>query len=803
MARAGDSGAFVWNGNVMERLLPPVGQTVYGAEAMNDSGTLVGFGGPTGGFRWNAGSYLSLGLLPGDAYAAATAINGFGLIVGYAGTNSGAHPRLWVGTSPQALSLPESATNGAVFGINDLGDAVGWYLTPEFNRRPFIWSPSLGARSLPLPPGAADAPATTINDAGIITGYADGQPVIWRKTSSGVYESMLVAPLITDGSGWSGLALWAINEAGQIAGTGRLNGARRGFILSPKPTLNLALRTDADRSGTTEFEGPADATVPGQPFYFWLNDDHDATGGDVENGPVDSADDRILNPVLVNGSDESANAAVVRDLEDFARLAFKLTPDLKVALEAGAKLRLEAAGAGTIHLFSTPSAGEETRYLTDEPFAVSLISDVVTDVALLSANDSAGTTRWENIETHIKPADWESGRLRFIWEGVTPGACVLTLKLSQSDGTEIISNPVHLSLRPVRDYFENVHALPTDGFPPPYDTNGQSPVMSWGLTHPQAAGPADQQNVDLVWVHGWRLPKWNRQNWAEMMFKRLWHAGYNGRFHAFTWPTYSADEEPKTDGFLSFDRSEFRAWKSGTALESYLRYLRNGHSGARLTLVAHSMGNIVTGEALRRGAPADLQIMMQAAVSAGCYDTRAVLEETKLLDHERKNPTPDFDVELGYRRFLANITVPTINYHNAEDFALQSGKKAGVQVNWFAHQGDKPYDPNGRGTYEFYENLAGFYSGKKGLRQIVDVHESLAFLARSRTRAVGAEPLTGYTSTGSPIGPLINRLDLHAAPFRFSDDSIEHSAQFNRPIQRQLIGFYASIIDNVSPGTAP
>lgn len=171
---AGNSSVFVWNGNVMERLILPAGQTAHGAQAMNDSGTLVGFGGPTGGFRWNAGSYLSLGLLPGDAYAVATAINGFGLIVGYAGTNSGAQPRLWVGTSPQALSLPESATNGAVFGINDLGDAVGWYLTPEFYRRPFIWSPSLGARSLPLPPGAADAPATTINDAGVITGYIDG-----------------------------------------------------------------------------------------------------------------------------------------------------------------------------------------------------------------------------------------------------------------------------------------------------------------------------------------------------------------------------------------------------------------------------------------------------------------------------------------------------------------------------------------------------------------------------------------------------------------------------------------------------
>ena len=767
---------------------------------MNDSGTLVGFGGPTGGFRWNAGSYLSLGLLPGDAYAVATAINGFGLIVGYAGTNSGAQPRLWVGTSPQTLSLPESATNGAVFGISDLGEAVGWYLTPEFYRRPFIWSPSLGPRSLPLPPGAADAIATTINDAGIITGYADGQPIIWRKTSSGVYEALLLEPLITNGSGWSGLALWAINESGQIAGGGRLNGTTRGFILTPGPSLNLSLRTDADRSGTTEFDRPADATAPGQPFYFWTNDDHDATGGDVENGPVDSADDRILNPVLVNGPDESANAAVVRDLEDFARLALRLTPDLKTALEAGGKLRLEAAGAGTIHLFSTPSAGEETRYLTDEPFAVSLISDVATDVALPSAIDPAGTTRWENIETLITPADWEVGRLRFIWEGVTPGACVLTLKLIQPDDSEIASAPVHVSLHPVRDFFERVQATPVNGFAPPWETNGQTPIMGWEQTHPKAVTLPGEQDVDLVWVHGWRLGEFERQNWAEMMFKRLWHANYRGRLRAFTWPTFSGDDSVAA-GLLTFDKSEHRAWKSGAALESYLRTFRAEHPAGRLAVVAHSMGNIVTGEAFRRGAPCDLQIMMQAAVSAGCYDARTEIDEPDLIANERKSSTPDLAVNLGYRNYLSAVSVPTVNFYNPVDYALQTGR-FGIAVNWFDHQGSKPYNPNGRGDYGNTGGVPGLYAGKKLLHEVTAPHESMSFIARSRTKAVGAQALSNFTREGTPLRNFVRRVDLQQE-FQFTAGQFEHSAQFNRPIQRQMIAFYSTIIEVVTPNPSP
>jgi pimeloyl-ACP methyl ester carboxylesterase len=321
--------------------------------------------------------------------------------------------------------------------------------------------------------------------------------------------------------------------------------------------------------------------------------------------------------------------------------------------------------------------------------------------------------------------------------------------------------------------------------------------------HSQLVTPFGEQNVDLVWVHGWRLTEYERQNWAEIMFKRLWHGGYRGRLHAFTWPTLSGDEEPQTNGFLSFDRSEHRAWKSGTPLKAYLLALRDLHSGGRLVLLAHSMGNIVTGEALRLGAPVDLQIMMQAAVSTGCYDTRAVLNEQALLDYEDKKPTPD--AELGYRGFLAQIMVPTVNYYNEVDYALQTGKTKifGVQVSWFAHQGDKPHDPNGLGAYRYFDALAGFYAGRRLLREVTDVHESLAFLARSRTKAVGAQPLTGYTATGNPLGIMSGRLNLNAQPYGFTGASDEHSAQFNRPIQRRLIGFYRTIVDTLVPASSP
>jgi hypothetical protein len=80
-------------------------------------------------------------------------------------------------------------------------------------------------------------------------------------------------------------------------------------------------------------------------------------------------------------------------------------------------------------------------------------------------------------------------------------------------------------------------------------------------------------------------------------------------------------------------------------------------------------------------------------------------------------------------------------------------------------------------------------------RQRTDLHESMAYLARSLTHAVGAE--------GRTRGILGKRkgIDLNA-DFGFTRDRAEHSAQFNRLIQRllsrdahgNLIGIHAELL---------
>ena len=64
---------------------------------------------------------------------------------------------------------------------------------------------------------------------------------------------------------------------------------------------------------------------------------------------------------------------------------------------------------------------------------------------------------------------------------------------------------------------------------------------------------------------------------------------------------------------------------------------------------------------------------------------------------------------------------------------------------------------------------------------------------RSSTKAVGAQALTNYRMDNIPLGKFVGRLNLQD-DFLFGSEANEHSAQFNRPIQRQMIPFYTALV---------
>jgi probable HAF family extracellular repeat protein len=82
-------------------------------------------------------------------------------------------------------------------------------------------------------PGGYGSAASAINNVGEVVGRADDgnaeHAFIWDNVN-GMRD---LNNLIPAGSGWVLQEATGINNAGQIAGTGVLNGAHRAFLLTP------------------------------------------------------------------------------------------------------------------------------------------------------------------------------------------------------------------------------------------------------------------------------------------------------------------------------------------------------------------------------------------------------------------------------------------------------------------------------------------------------------------------------------------------------------------------------------------
>jgi hypothetical protein len=315
--------------------------------------------------------------------------------------------------------------------------------------------------------------------------------------------------------------------------------------------------------------------------------------------------------------------------------------------------------------------------------------------------------------------------------------------------------------------------------------------------------PPDEEHRCLLFVHGWKATYGDAINASETMFKRLWWQGFKGRFAALRWPTLTS--------MFSYNSSEWLAWKYGISLHNYVEnYLKHQIPDYTITVAAHSMGNVVTGSALKRGMTVNKYLLMQAAIPAGCYND-SVNNYGRLISAEAEKPTPDTAAELGYRLHLQSVQENVgslVSFFNIDDYALATGTTSiipgwPIQTNWEKNQID--YKPD---RFNAIDALAGDYLYSSTLpagervsvnwsptiagtyltsRPVSDIHESMAFAARSRSKAAGAE-LHNATVFGSV-------LNLESA-CNFGAGVDDHSGQFTRSIQ-ELGPFYRRMADEL------
>ena len=261
--------------------------------------------------------------------------------------------------------------------------------------------------------------------------------------------------------------------------------------------------------------------------------------------------------------------------------------------------------------------------------------------------------------------------------------------------------------------------------------------------------------------------------------KRLWWLGYKGKVCCFQWPTlvdplFAGTDTPRN---TTYDQSELRAWYSGQALNNLLTILNDRQSG-KVRVIAHSMGNVVMGEALKLCSVPMVHsyIAAQAAISARAYDNTAMIEPswtgTWITTPELLAHFPLGDSGSSY--FSENHTkVPEgqmFNYFNLRDWALGW---------WVTGNRNKPNelgyhysDMDGNiNTYRPQEldPYSGdcFYQNNRVLTLPSDKFKIFARCVQSRSYALGAlETVKGFLG-----------VDL-ASTFHYDDQHYSHSKEF-------------------------
>ena len=260
-----------WKHGQLSALPPlPGGNNSYALD-LNDRGQAVGFSDTgvfdnacaatsteipfrsTAGFRFQAVIWEPNGsvrpLVPLDqnnGVAFALGINNRGQVVGVSGVCADTAPPPYVTPSHAVLwdrdgtriDLGSLGGPAAATSINDHGDISGTSSTADGLPRPFLWTPESRTLVQLNPPDGfpvAVAPCCrTLNDRREIVGFMfdanfNSLAFLWKD---GVMVDL--NDLIPKGSPWMLQYASAINDSGQIAGVGLINGETHAFLATPR-----------------------------------------------------------------------------------------------------------------------------------------------------------------------------------------------------------------------------------------------------------------------------------------------------------------------------------------------------------------------------------------------------------------------------------------------------------------------------------------------------------------------------------------------------------------------------------------
>jgi len=374
-----------------------------------------------------------------------------------------------------------------------------------------------------------------------------------------------------------------------------------------------------------------------------------------------------------------------------------------------------------------------------------------------------------------------------LFEGCSEGKGLLVLTLWKGDDKIGEGPGVWLDLKNVNKMYVRAKGTPETNIDAPWD---DEPSLDTGFVSDpnghEFVEPQDEKKKVLIYVHGIHAPFTGQNasylanvNVAETAYKRLWHAGYKGRFALYKWPALNPAGFFTSGTGFEFNQSEYRAWKYGKGLSDFAASMPDDY---QRSVLAHSQGNAVVAAAFRDyNLAAATWVITQGAIPISCYD-----DDTAHLVFP--HTSPDLAANMGYRGYLKDeVSAKVVNFFNTRDRV--TGQR------WEANQSlFKPTIELVGITRIEYKHYAGssevrlqkfFNNVLLSDRTVSDLHESMAMIVKSRSKAIGQ----GATTAGEVnVG-----VDMYAD---FSFDN-EHGSQWNRAIQKNLTLYFQRLLDEI------